>query len=210
MRSKCGEYPEYHTSADNLALISPEGLDALKEISILCDEASLETSLRYAEMVEPIISCIDEYRINESYLFNKVIKYIMDDKDIAKIEVRNYLQLAEEYFEQAKRSLDLKNYRLIVDASSNVAGLCAKVFLILANEEIPKRHGGIINRFSNVYIKDGVLPKEIGRRLNTLLRIRNKARYGYHTDILKPVWFLVFLKAKSWLQLYSGYIVLVF
>jgi|TARA_B100002003_G_scaffold172984_1_gene160887 hypothetical protein len=53
---------------------------------------------------EPIIGCIDEYCINESYFFNKVINkdeeiYVMDDKDIAKIEARNYLQLAKEYFE---------------------------------------------------------------------------------------------------------------
>jgi len=108
---------------------------------------------------------------------------------------------AEEYFEQTKSNLDLKNYRLIVGASFNAAELCVKGFLILVGEEIPKRHGGIINRFSSIYIKDGVLPREIGRKLNTGLRIRNKIGYEYHADILKPAWFLDFLKAKSWLQI---------
>jgi hypothetical protein len=42
--------------------------------------------------------------------------------------------------------------------------MCKRIF-DLAGEDIPKRHGAIINRFSTIYIKDGVLPKEIGRSL---------------------------------------------
>ena len=64
---------------------------------------------------------------------NYFIDFILShqtNQTIAKIEARNYWQLVEEYFEQAKSNLELKNYLLIVDASFNAAELCAKGFLI--------------------------------------------------------------------------------
>lgn len=46
MRSKYGEYPEYHTSGDNLDLISPRGLDESLEMYMRCIYA-FENNHRY-------------------------------------------------------------------------------------------------------------------------------------------------------------------
>ncbi|MCD5417293.1 HEPN domain-containing protein [Candidatus Bipolaricaulota bacterium] len=163
-------------------------LNRLQQVAEACDEASLETALRFDESVQPLVGCIDEFRNSHQYFFRRVLKdheevYTMTEEEIRKGEAGNYLALAVEYLEQSRSNLELGNYRLIVDGGYNAAELCAKGLLILKGEDIPRRHGSTIQIFSKLYIKTEELPREIGRALNRSLRLRNRARYEYHAAI---------------------------
>jgi len=163
-------------------------LNWLQQVGETCDEASLETALRFDESIQPLVACIDELRNSDVYFFRRVLEnqeevFTMAEEEIQKGEAGNYLALAVEYFEQSRSNLELSNYRLIIDGSYNAAELCAKGLLILKGEDIPKKHGSVVQVFSRLYIKSEELPREIGRALNQGLRLRNRARYEYHADI---------------------------
>ncbi len=49
--------------------------------------------------------------------------------------------------------------------------------LLLKMDDIPGSHGGIEGKFSELYIKNGPLPRELGRRIHAGLGIRSQARY---------------------------------
>lgn len=163
-------------------------LNWLQQVGETCDEASLETALRFDESIQPLVVCIDELRNSDVYFFRRVLEnqeevFTMAEEEIQKGEAGNYLALAVDYFEQSRSNLELSNYRLIIDGSYNAAELCAKGLLILKGEDIPKKHGSVVQVFSRLYIKSEELPREIGRALNQVLRLRNRARYEYHADI---------------------------
>ena len=165
-------------------------LDDLPAVSRRCAEASLETTLRYGEQVEPIVGCVDRYLRDDSYFFHQVLRggeevYTVEEEEIRRGQARAFLLLAIEYLKQSRSNLELGNYRLLVDGAYNAAELSAKGLLVLKGEAIPWRHGGLIQRFSELYIKSGELSREIGRGLNRGLELRNRARYEYHTEITR-------------------------
>ena len=57
MRSKYGEYPEYHTSLDNMDFISPDGLDLSYQMHLECIQI-LESNYFYKSSIlgEPFLS----------------------------------------------------------------------------------------------------------------------------------------------------------
>lgn len=60
-----------------------------------------------------------------------------------------------------------------------------KGFLVTKISDLPGSHGGIAQRFGELFIKSGEIAREVGRRLNQSLELRNAARYKFTTKISK-------------------------
>lgn len=163
---------------------------SLKEMEEAVADCALEAGLETGESVEPLVYCIDELRFPGSYflyfnLNNGEEIYSMDEKKLRQAESRGYLELAEEYLDGAKGTMEVGHNRLAVDAAYNAAKLCAKGFLVLELEDMPSSHGGVILKFGEIYIKTGKQPRKLGRHLNQALAMRNKARYDRHATVGK-------------------------
>jgi len=103
--------------------------------------------------------------------------YQVDEERLRVEEARDYLALAGEYLRQSRALFPLGYYRLLIDGAYNAAELAANGLLSLKGVPIPHRHGSIVQKFAQVYILSGELSRELGRRLNRGLTLRNQARY---------------------------------
>jgi uncharacterized protein (UPF0332 family) len=110
----------------------------------------------------------------------------MDKKTELKLkEAKGKLKLAKKNLKVAHSLLEDNNIRVCTDISYNVAELCARALILLKIDIIPSRHGGIVRKFGEFYVKDGPLDKEIGRKMNKGLEYRGDARYKYEANITK-------------------------
>ena len=162
--------------------------DELKEIEKLCSEISFNILLEMGEGVEPLIYCIDQLRYPQSYFLyrnGKIGKeiYTMTEDEMRRGEAEGYLSLARHYLEAAQRIFRDRDWRVLSDIAYNSAELAVKGLLLLKLDELPTSHRGIVSKFGELYVKGGEVEKELGRRLNDGLRLRNKARYEPHTEI---------------------------
>lgn len=108
-RSKYGEYPEYHTSLDNMDLISPSGLSGAYSVMVQCIEA-LENNQRYK------VQCFGEPQLGKRGLYPTIsqkgnydevaaltnfIAYadgkndLIDISDIIGVPIKNLFQIVE-------------------------------------------------------------------------------------------------------------------
>lgn len=164
--------------------------DSFREISEACANASFYTALETGESVEPIIRCIDEIRYPRSYFLYSILKsgkevYSMDEKELKRKEIENYINLSNEYLDVGKVNLRNGYWRIAVDIVYNACELMIKALLLLKLPAIPGSHGGIVQKFGELYIKTGELPKEFGRDIALALEKRNNARYEPHAQIKK-------------------------
>lgn len=107
-------------------------------------------------------------------------------KDIQKLLAQNNLELAKEYLAIAKFNQKYKkSYRGVIDIAYNAAELCAKGCLCLKLQKTPATHKGVIQKFSEYYVKTDILEREIGKKLARGLRYRNLARYEKEIEIIK-------------------------
>lgn len=165
------------------------GVGELEQIADLCAELQLETYCKYNESVEALVYPLEAMRAPNYFLYRAIHRgeevYRMDERELRRQEVRNLLNLAEEYLAGSKEILEAKRFRIVCDVAYNAVELCAKGLLLLEMEELPKTHGGIIGEFGRWYVKTGKVAKEIGRRLNRGLELRNKARYDFNIRVLR-------------------------
>lgn len=177
---------EARTDSDiDVLVLATRSLDKVKDV---CLDIAFEINMDLEEGVEPMVYCLDMLRYPCSYFVYYNLKtgeeiYKMDDDKLRQEESLGYLELAEEYLKGVQRSLSAGDYRIAVDAGYNAAELCAKGFLILKMEDIPSSHSGIVGKFGELYVRTGTFPKEMGRRLNRGLWLRNQARYERHARI---------------------------
>lgn len=107
---------------------------------------------------------------------SKAFDYL--EEEVRLILAKDNLTLAKEYFGGAKDFSQTKKFlRGIVDLSYNSAELAVKGLLSLKISHLPSTHGGLVQKFGQVYIKTKILPARFGRGLNQGLELRNKARY---------------------------------
>jgi len=166
------------------------GFGDLRKLSKACAEASLDTGIESGEYIQSLVYSIDEFSSPQSYFLYMAERdgkeiYSMDEDDLRSREVKDYLVLAQEYFEVAENSLANGRYRVAVDTAYNAAESCVRGFLLLKLPELPRSHGGLLTKFGELYVKDGPFPRSIGSDLNLMLERRSRARYNAHVLIDK-------------------------
>jgi uncharacterized protein (UPF0332 family) len=107
----------------------------------------------------------------------------MTEEQLKQEEIEALHELAIEYLEGAKENLANQRYRIATDAAYNAAELAVKGLLLLELDRLPTTHAGVVNRFGELYIKSGRLPKEFSKQLRQGLRYRNLARYDRRAEI---------------------------
>ncbi|NIR14281.1 MAG: HEPN domain-containing protein, partial [Desulfobacterales bacterium] len=141
------------------------------------------------ENVEALVYPLEAMRVPNYFLYKAIHRggevYRMEEEELRQQEVRNLLNLAEEYLEGSREILEAKRFRIACDVAYNAVELCAKGLLLLEMEELPGAHGGIIGEFGRWYVRPGKATREIGRRLNRGLELRNKARYDFNIRVLR-------------------------
>ena len=163
---------------------------APKRVSNACADASFETAVVTGESVEPLVRCVDEARYPRSYFLHSILTkgkevYRMERKKLRINEARNYLDLSSEYLDGAKANCQKGYFRIAVDAAYNACELVIKGLLLLRLPSLPGSHGGIVNKFGELYVKTEEVPKETGRAIRLALETRNNARYEPHIQITK-------------------------
>ena len=169
----------------DLLVIASGNLDKVRDASA---EASFQTWLRFHQGVEPLVYCVDSLRFGNSSFLEQVLRkgqevFSVTDDERLKKEARDYLSLAEQYLDSARRNLSQGDLRVAIDVAYNAAELCAKSLIFLKGAEIPGSHGGVVNRFGELYVVSGEISKDLGRSLNRHLELRNRARYDPHAEI---------------------------
>ena len=162
--------------------------DRLDEVSEACAEASLCTGIEKKESVEPLIRDADTLFYTDSYFLTRAVQegeevYSMAEDELAQQGAHNALRLAEEYLDLARYDLEGDQFRGAVDAGYNAAELCVKGLLILTQQKLPRTHGGIVQKFGEVYVQTSQVERQLGRGLNQALQFRNSARYDFHAAV---------------------------
>ncbi|MBI5286025.1 MAG: HEPN domain-containing protein [Deltaproteobacteria bacterium] len=161
-----------------------------EKVSQALADVTLEVQTRFRLGIEPVIVPVDDIFPVTSYFIYNVLRYGQEVFSVGKEELKlqerkNLVSLAEEYLASAEDALKGGHLRLAIDAAYNAIELYLKSLILREDDDLPGSHGGIIGRFSELYIKRGKWDKAIGREINRALELRNRARYKYQASISK-------------------------
>jgi uncharacterized protein (UPF0332 family) len=128
------------------------------------------------------------------------VLYAMPKEEAWKLEAGDYLELAKEFVTYAKGALRRREYRSAVDQAYNGLELAMKALILLRSERLARSHGGIVQQFGRLYVKDSPLKREIGRSVGRALRLRGMARYDPRAQITSEDAKAVFKTAQELLS----------
>lgn len=101
----------------------------------------------------------------------------MTDFDLKKQFARNKLEKAWEAWDEAKWAFKGGKYPSAVNRIYYAFYRACLALLAFHQEKIPTKHAAVIGEVNRVYVKNGVLPREIGRFLHRLQVVRTEADY---------------------------------
>lgn len=145
------------------------------------DEIVFDTALQYGELIETIPMSIHEFRAREgSFLLREAaegrVLQAMPKQEALKLEAGDYLELAKEFIDYSKGAFKRQEYRSVIDQAYNGMELAIKALILLRGERLARSHGGIVQQFGKLYMKEGPLKRETGRSIGRALRLRGLAR----------------------------------
>lgn len=163
----------------------------VREIDRIAGEVASDVWLERGDRVEPMVHSWAEAVVVESPFIRRVLRegwevYRMSDDELKRQEIKALYELAEMYLAAARdryNALSEGSRRLTADGAYNAIELAAKAFLRTKSENLPKTHDGVSNRFSDLFVRTGIVPRIFGGRLSDALRLRNRARYNRNVNI---------------------------
>jgi len=173
----------------DVLVFSFDGLETLQDA---CAEVAFEVAMETGEGIEPLVYPLTEYFSPRTYFayrasrFGKEI-FSVEEQELRRREADAQGWLAEVYLAGARRAFEAGDLRIAIDAAYNAAELCVKGLLLLKLEDLPGSHGGVVGKFGELYVKTGLLPGTLGRRLNRGLEARANARYNYAAQITEEM-----------------------
>lgn len=158
------------------------GLGDLEAIRVACADVAFETGLQTGQSIQPLVYSLGHYYHPSSYFMQRSARegkevFSMDDRDLKLALLEGKRRLAMSYLRVARYVLSNRDYREAVDLGYNAAETLAKVLLLLEMDELPRSHGGVVNRFGDLYVRSGKVSSELGRGINLALEARGRARY---------------------------------
>lgn len=170
----------------DLLIVTRDGEAVAREIDGILLDFQMESSApleivtcALAEIVPPT-----DYFLLNVLRYGKEV-YSLPPEEIKRAAVRDLAALAREYLQASEEALGRGHLRLAADGGNNAAELAVKALILLKEDDLPGSHGGLVQRFGALYVQSGEADRELGRQLNTALRLRNAARYRYDAAIAR-------------------------
>lgn len=162
------------------------GLRDLEALRDLCAQIAFEVGVETGESVEPILYPVTKYYHPDSlFLYHSIRRgeEVYSMKELKLTYLEGACELASDYLRVAKFLFENEDYRQAADLAHNSLEMMVKALLALEMDELPRTHSGVVNRFGEIYVKSGEVPKEWGRDLRRALEIRNRARYDWTSSV---------------------------